>query len=412
MVNDLSRRDVLKLSAAGVLGTSMSGWFNTLAGQAGQLASQGVKHKSCILLWMNGGPAQSHTFDLKPGGEYKPIATSVPGIEICEYLPQVAKHMDSMVLLRGMSTGESSHRRARYLMHTGYRQGAGGTVYPSIGAIASRELGQAGFELPNFVAINGPSFSAGYLGPKHAPVVVADPSKGVQNLNPATSIADLDERASLLAEMDRDLESYRALPVEAHQKGYERAMQLLHSKKAKAFDISQEPESVRAAYGKGRFGEGCLLARRLVEAGVPFVEVVDAGKWDTHSGAGGLVKKLLGPVDPAWATLLSDLKDRGLLDSTLVVWMGEFGRTPVNGKGHFSKAWSTVLCGGGLKTGQVVGKTDKIGGTVEDRPVRVPDFLATLCKGLGIDPTKQYRDRNGRPFRIVDKGAKLVEEIF
>src|SRR5262245_48929467 len=165
----LTRRAMLKLSAAGVLGASVSGWFGTLAGHAAEQAKTGVKHKSCILLWMNGGPAQSHTFDLKDGSEYKAIDTSVPGIQVCEYLPKVAQQMEHLAVLRSMSTGEASHGRARYLMHTGYRQGAGGVVYPALGAIVSNELGQADSELPNYVTVGG-SLGSGYLGPRHAPL--------------------------------------------------------------------------------------------------------------------------------------------------------------------------------------------------------------------------------------------------
>src|SRR5262249_46037856 len=157
--------------------------------------------------------------------------------------------------------------------------------------------------------------------------------------------------------------------------------QLVHSSKSKAFDLNQEPASVRAAYGNNKFGDGCIVARRLVEAGGPFIEVSEAGKiWATHKGAAGLVKDLSKPVDIAWAALMTDLKDRGLLDSTLIIWMGEFGRSPGGGKNHYARAWSTVLCGAGMKTGQVIGKTDSVGGTVEDRPIKVADFFATVLK--------------------------------
>jgi uncharacterized protein (DUF1501 family) len=404
----LSRRDWLKLAALGVLGTSASGWFASLARAA---ESTGQRHKSCILLWMNGGPAQSHTFDLKDGSEYQPIATAVPGIQISEYLPGIAKQMPHLALLRGMSTGEASHGRARYLMHTGFRQGAGGVTHPSLGSIVSSEVGSPDAELPNYVAVGG-SLGSGYLGPRHAPLNVADPAKGVENLQAFGELSDLDERAALLDGLDRDLLGrYSAEPIEAHQKGYQRAVQLMHSAKAKAFEIDQEPEKVREAYGKSKFGEGCLLARRLVEAGVSFVEVMLDG-WDTHNGAAREVKPLSEQLDPAFATLITDLKDRGLLDTTLLIWMGEFGRTPGKGFNHFARAWTTVLGGAGLKTGQVIGKTDQTGGTVEERPVGAADFMATVCQALGIDPAKLYLSKSGRPFRLVDKGGQIVKELF
>jgi uncharacterized protein (DUF1501 family) len=407
----LTRREALKLSAAGVLGASVSGWFDTLASQAADAAAQGVKHKSCILLWMNGGPAQSHTVDLKEGGEYKAIDTSVPGIKISEYLPKLAQQMQHCAILRGMSTGEGSHGRARYLMHTGYRQGFGGVSYPTLGSIASAELGDPDFELPNFVSVGG-TVGSGYLGPRYSALVVGDPSRGVENLKPASELAELDERAQLLDEFNKQLlDKFQANPIEAQQKGYQRAVALMHSSKAKAFEIGQEPESVKAAYGSSRFGQGCLLARRLVEVGVPFVEV-SLGGWDTHGGAATPVKRLSEQIDAPWAALLKDLKERGLLDNTLVIWMGEFGRSPGKGTNHYPRAWSTVLSGGGLKTGQVIGRTDKGGGSVEDKKVGVTDFMATVCKALGIDPEKQIVSKSNRPFRIVDKGAKIVSDLF
>jgi uncharacterized protein (DUF1501 family) len=409
---EMTRRDLLKLSAAGVLGASVSGWFNVLASRAGEASKQGMKHKSCILLWMNGGPAQSHTFDLKDGSEYKKIQTSVPGIAISEHLPKIAEQMQHLAILRSMSTGDGNHPTARYLMHTGYRRGFGGTTYPSLGSIVSNELGQPDAELPNFVAIGANGLSPGYLGPKHAPLNVADPNRGVENLKPLAELAELDERASLLEELDKNfLGEYQANSIEAHQRGYQKAMQLMHSPKARAFDLSQEPDSLRSAYGRGTFGQGCLLARRLVEAGVPFVEVTLNG-WDTHQGAAQPVQRLSQQLDPAMGTLIKDLQERGLLDTTLVIWMGEFGRSPGRGTNHYARAWSTVLAGGGIKTGQVVGKTDARGGTVDGTPIRVVDFMATVCKILGIDYTKQVLSKGGRPHRIVDKGANVVQELF
>ncbi|OAI45063.1 hypothetical protein AYO44_13145 [Planctomycetaceae bacterium SCGC AG-212-F19] len=412
MQEHLSRRELLQLSAAGVLGTSVSGWFDTLAGHAAEAAKQdGAKHKSCILLWMNGGPAQSHTFDLKDGSEYKAIDTSVSGIKISEYLPNLAKQMEHCSILRSMSTGEGSHGRARYLMHTGYRQGFGGATYPSMGSIVAEELGDPDFELPNFVSVGG-TLGAGYLGPRYSPLIVGDPSRGVENLRPATDLAELDERAKLLDEINSGfLEKYQQTPIEASQKGYQRAVALMHSSKSKAFNIDEEPSEVRTKYGSGTFGRGCLLARRLVEVGVPFVEV-SLGGWDTHGGAATPVKRLSEQIDAPWAALLADLKDRGLLANTLVIWMGEFGRSPGKGTNHYPRAWSTVFAGAGIKAGQVIGATDKGGGSVAERPINTKDFMATVCKALGIDYNKQIVARNSRPFRIVDKDAKPVELLF
>jgi hypothetical protein len=408
---ELTRRAMLKLSAAGVVGGSVSGWFGTLASQAAEAEKTGGKSKSCILLWMNGGPAQSHTFDLKDGSEYKAIDTAVPGIKISEYLPNVAKQMDKMTILRSMSTGEASHPRGRYLMHTGYRAGQGGVVYPSLGSLVSNELGNPDNELPNFVAI-GNTLGSGYLGPRHQPVTVNDAARGIENLKPSNDLAELDERAKLVDELDANfLKGYQAPQIEAHQKGYQRAVALMHSSKAKAFDIGQESSSVRSAYGSSKFGEGCLLARRLIEQGVKFVEV-SLGGWDTHGGAATPVKRLSGQLDPAMAALVNDLKERGLLDTTLVIWMGEFGRSPGKGTNHFARAWSSVLAGAGIKSGMTVGRTDKGGGTVEARPIKVTDFFATVLKALDIDPAKNLYSRGNRPHKIVDKGAEVVKELF
>ncbi len=409
----VSRRDLLKLAAAGVLTGSASGWFGLLADRAARAASQGApKTKSCILLWMAGGPSQAHTFDLKPDGDYKPISTAVPGIQISEHLPKVAEQMRHLALLRSMKTGDGNHRTATYLMHTGFRQGSGGgQAHPSLGAIVAADLGRPDFELPNYVAV-GNALGPGYLGPKYAPLIVNDFERGLPDLKPFTGQGDVDERASLVEELDRAfLTDYQANSTKAHQASLQKALQLMHSDKTQAFELGREKDTVRDAYGRNRFGQGCLLARRLVEAGVPFVEVVLPG-WDTHQGAPQRVRNLSAQLDPAFATLITELKDRGLLDTTLVIWMGEFGRAPKTGSQHYARAWTSVLAGAGLKTGQVIGSTDAKGADVKDRPISTADFMATVCKALGIDASKQYMARGGRPMAKVDKGAKPVEQLF
>jgi hypothetical protein len=420
-LSGLSRRDFVRLSAAG-LGASLSGWMNVLATRA---AAGGGKHKACILLWMDGGPSHLDTFDMKPDGpegvrgEFAPIPTSVPGIQVSEHFPKFARLMEHAAILRGMTTAEGAHGRARYYMHTGYKEGSGGVVHPSLGAIVSAELGAADFALPNFVAVGNRSFGAGFLGARHQPLVVNDPARGVENLKPLAGPEHFEGRLGLLEEMEQAFyRDYKADVGADHRTTYARAVTLMKSQEAKAFDLSSEPAQTKAAYGETRFGQGCLLARRLVETGVPFVEV-NLGGWDTHQDNFGRVKDLSAQADPAMAALVSDLKQRGLLDSTLVVWMGEFGRTPkINNRGakpgrdHFPRAWSCVLAGGGIKGGQVVGKTDAQGAGVVDRPVSALDFLATVCKVLGIDPDKQNQTPIGRPIRIVDKGHKVVTELL
>jgi hypothetical protein len=416
----LSRRDFLKLSSAGVLSTSLSGWLGVLAARA---AASGARHKSCILLWMDGGPSHKDTFDLKPdsagAGDFKPIATSVPGIQISEHLPRLARLMSRGAIIRSMSTGEGAHGRAKYYLHTGYKEGVGGIVHPSLGALVSAELGQSELPLPNFVSVGNRSFGPGFLGAHYQPLVVNDPARGVENLRPLVDAQEFGGRVGLLNEMERAFyKDYKAVSGSAHQTTYQKAVRLMQSKEARTFDLSQEPASVRAAYGSGKFGEGCLLARRLVETGVAFVEV-NLGGWDTHQDNSTRVKKLSDQVDPAMSALVSDLSARGMLDNTLVIWMGEFGRTPkINSRGpkpgrdHYPRAWSSVLMGGGIKGGQVIGKTDKEAAVVTERPVSALDFLATVCKVLGIDYTKQNIAPNGRPLRIVEKGANPLTELF
>jgi Protein of unknown function (DUF1501) len=417
----LSRRDFFKLSAAGVSAVSLSGWMNVLAARAAQGGN--TKGKSCILLWMDGGPSHKDTFDLKPGtkdgGDFKPIKTSVTGLEISEHLPKIAEVMKHGTVIRSMSTGEGAHARAKYYLHTGYKEGVGGLVYPSLGSIVSSELGNPEFPLPNFVSIGNRSFGSGFLGAAHQPLVVSDPMRGVENLKSVVSQGQFHDRVGLLEEMESAFHrDYKGTTSAAHQTTYQRAVTLMQSKEAKAFDLGQEKDEAKTRYGGSKFGEGCLLARRLVETGVRFVEV-SLGGWDTHQNNFSRVKTLSQTIDPAVSALVTDLKERGLLDSTLVIWMGDFGRTPkLNSRGnepgrdHYPKAWSSVMFGGGIKAGQVIGKTDAEGATVTERPVSTIDFMATTCKILGIDYTKKNTTAIGRPVRIVDKNEEPIKGLF
>lgn len=414
-LTETTRRKFLQLTAAGVGAASASGWLEVLAARATAApAKPAAKAKSVILLWMDGGPSHKDTFDLKPdskgAGEFKPIKTAAPGIEISEHLPKVAGVMGHGVLVRGMSTPEGAHARAKYNLHTGYREGQGGVVYPSIGAIAGCEIGRPESTVPAFVAIGGRSYGSGFLGPKHQPLLVQDPTRGVEDLKTAVGAAQFNNRLGLLQEMEQAFHGeYRTPVITDHKTTYDRAVKLMNSKEAKAFDLSLEPAANKAKYGTGKFAEGVLMARRLVEVGVPFVEVT-LGGWDTHMDNWTRVKALSAQVDAAMGTLVEDLKSRGLLDSTLVVWMGEFGRTPnVNtrgakpGRDHFPKAWSLAMFGGGLRGGQVIGKTDAEGAAVVDQKVGTADFLATVCDLAGIDHTKKNDTPGGRPIQIVDK---------
>jgi hypothetical protein len=440
----LTRREWLRLSAAGVLGASMSGWLERLATAA---ASSPERRRSCILLWMNGGPSQMDTFDLKPGhangGPIKEIATSMPGMKISEHLPRLAKKAKHLAIVRSMSTKEGDHSRATYYMRTGYLP-QGPVQYPPLGSTLSKELGSLEASLPNFVSIapvtfiSPAAFTPGFLGPDYAPLIVGNQGFGfggnptdfdralkVEDLQPPSEIkqAQVDSRIELLQGLQRDfVGKHPGVPALSHQSAYERAVRLMRTAASHAFDLKDEDPKLRDRYGRNLFGQGCLLARRLVERGVPFIEVTLSSapgapnNWDTHQGNFEQVKKLCEVLDPAWSTLLEDLDQRGLLETTLVVWMGEFGRTPqINpqaGRDHFPNAWSTVLAGGGIKGGTVYGKTSPDGMTVKDNPVSVPNFLATVARAVGVDPTKQNMSNVGRPIRIADAGSKPIEEVL
>ena len=435
----LGRRDWLQLCAAGAIGATTSGWFGALAEDA---VRRPERRRACILLWMSGGPSQIDTFDLKPGhengGPFQEIETAVPGMKICQHLPQLAKFATDLAIVRSMSTKEGDHGRATSFAHTGYLS-QGPIRYPTFGSLIANELGNKDAELPNFVSIapnrslSPLSYDPGFLGAHLSPLIVGGNGGGsagdgddlkVEDLQPSQGLdrSALHERQNKLrAFNNRFFDSYGGSPALSYKAAYERAMTLMNSQAASAFSLDEEPAAVRDAYGRNRFGQGCLLARRLVERGVPFVEVTLSGAgqqnlgWDTHADNFKNVEQLSQILDPGWAKLMDELKQRGLLESTLIVWMGEFGRTPkINpngGRDHYPQTWSAVLAGGGIKGGQIVGRSSDDGMTVKDRPVSMPDLLASICLGLGIDPLTQNLSNVGRPIRIVDPAAKPVEEL-
>jgi uncharacterized protein (DUF1501 family) len=418
----ISRRDWFRLTAAGALGASLSGWLEALAADA---AAHPQRRRSCILLWMNGGPSTIDLWDLKPGhangGPYRETPTAVPGLRVSEHLPKLAGWAKRLAVVRSMCTRENEHERAAFHLRTGYVP-QGGIQFPTFGALAAKELGRPEDDLPAYVSVapgRGPGnlfgAGAGFLGPQFAPLAVGGDGRVPNLQRPAgVSAAEFDARLGLLGDLDRDFAADRPGPAAvAHQVAYARATRLMRTAAASAFKVGDEPAKRRDAYGRTPFGEGCLLARRLVERGVAFVEVTLDG-WDTHQNNFAAVKGLSQTLDTGWSALMQDLQDRGLLDSTVIVWMGEFGRTPkINanqGRDHFPAAWSTVLAGGGIRGGQAVGRTSADGQKVEERPVSVPDLLATVCLALGIDATKTNPSNVGRPIRIVDQTAKPLTE--
>jgi hypothetical protein len=437
----LNRRELLRAAGIGMFGCSASGWFPLLA--QGAAASPG-KGRHCVLLWMTGGPTQTDTFDMKPnhvnGGEFKEIATSAPGLRISEHLPKLATMAEHLAVMRGLSTKEGDHGRGTFLMRTGY-QPAGPIRYPTLGSLVSKELGSFDAELPNYVSIapyqlfNQQAFSPGFLGPQFAPLTVgaggaganASPDSyaqlGVDELRTAEGVASLqaDARLDLWRTLQKGfIARHKSASPIAHDTVYERAVRMMRSETAKAFDLSEESDKVREAYGRGRFGQGCLMARRLIERGVPFGEVtlgnLEGGSlgWDTHQNNFTAVKALSAELDAGWSMLMSDLKDRGLLESTTILWLGEFGRTPkINGNGgrdHFPAAWTSILAGGGIQGGQAYGRTSEDGMEVEEGKTSVGSLLATLCEALQIDPRTQNISEVGRPIRIAD--GEPVKEVL
>ncbi|WP_254512162.1 DUF1501 domain-containing protein [Anatilimnocola floriformis] len=413
----LQRRDFLKAIAGTAAVAGGLSWADQLTAKAPELRKQG---KACILLWMQGGPSQFETFSPKPnhanGGETKAISTAVPGIEIAAALPETAKVMNDLCLIRSMNSREGAHPRATYLMHTGYLPTAS-VKYPTLGSIVAHEVNHQAGELPSFVRIGGGRFgdSAGLLGVDFDPFMMASANRAPDNTALPTSSSRFQRRLNLLGKLEADYAANGGeQEVADHKKVYERASKMILSPQMKAFDIDKESSSVRKLYGDSEFGKGCLLARRLVQAGVTFIEV-SLGNWDTHFDNFEKTTSLCGQLDKPFAALIQDLKQQGMLDDTLVLWMGEFGRTPrVNprtGRDHFPRAFNMALAGGGVKGGQVIGKTDKGGESVTDRPVNVSDMLRTVCYGLGIDADKENMSIIGRPIRIVDGGAP-VKEVF
>jgi hypothetical protein len=440
----ISRRLLLRSLFAGAAGVSASGWFPSFA-RALELEPNRRRH--CILLWMSGGPSQTDTFDLKPdhenGGEFTEIETNVPGLRISEHMPQLAKFGNRLAILRGLSTKEGDHGRGTYLMRTGHMP-LGPFEYPPIGSSLANQLERqygpvslpSNISIGPFRAVNQEAFGPGFLGPRFGPLVfgasdvpgaIANgrdgyPQLRVKDLTPPDRVTPsrMDKRLQLWKGLQSEfLVTHRSGAPKTHRMVYENAVGLMNSQDAQVFNLEEEPDEIREAYGRSVFGQGCLLARRLIERGVPFIEVslgTNSGGvgWDTHSDNFTQVKRLSGVLDAGWATLMRDLDERGLLDSTTILWMGEFGRTPnINrnaGRDHFPAAWSCVLAGGGIAGGQAHGRTSKDGLEVEDGKIGAEDVLATLCEALGVPSNTMQVSNLGRPIPITD--GKPVRSVL
>lgn len=413
----MSRRHFMQHLTTAAMAVPGLQFLNTLDAHAADVRK---RQKACILLWMSGGPPTIDMWDLKPGskngGEFKPISTA-GDVQICEHLPETAKVMKHLSVVRNMSTREADHGRGRYFMHTGYVPNPT-VVHPTFGSVVSYELGtKRQLEIPSFISIGGASMGPGFLGMMHAPFMVGSNGQ-IQNAAPAGGISQdrLGNRLAMLGDIETGfIDSDRGQSPKDHRDVYNKAVKLMTSEQMAAFKIGDEPDAVKAAYGNNGFGQGCLMARRLVEQGVPFVEV-DLGGWDLHQGVFQNLRTQKFPVlDKAMAALTNDLAQRGMLNDTVIVWMGEFGRTPrINqdvGRDHWAASWSVVMGGGGLKGGVAVGATDKDGVAVEGPANDPRNVWATVAHAMGIPLDTVHTSKNGRPMKIADGGAPIKELI-
>jgi hypothetical protein len=419
-----NRRDLLRMGLAagalGVLGSRFArlGWAEEPAPTVARAPGFGSA-KQVVFLYMIGGASHFETFDPKPGtangGPTRTIETALPGVHVADSLPGLAKRLGRLALVRSMTSKEGNHDRARYLVHTGYAPQPTVT-HPGLGSMLSHEKGKPGAELPEYVSLGGPGVGPGFLGVHHAPFVVVDPRQPIANLDAPGQVDDKrrDERLKMLEKLNEGFARSRgkALP-EAQDAMFDKARKLMDSPKAVAFEIAKEPAATARPYGTSRFGQSCLQARRLIDAGVTCVEVMMNG-WDTHDDGFARCKELNGQLDQGASALLDDLAASGKLAETLVVWLGDFGRTPqitaTQGRGHHPQVWSAWFAGAGVKGGRVIGASTDGGERVKERPVSIPDLFATLCHATGMD-NKQFQT-NGRPIMLHDKEGKVVPELF
>lgn len=434
-----TRRDVLTVGSLTTLGLSLTNWFRGRSLSAAEPSANARKLRSCILIWLDGGPSHLETFDPKPEaplevrGPFGTISTKVPGIALCELMPETAAHMRDVAIVRSVTSPLGEHNFGTHYMLTGYRP-TPVIEYPTFGAVVSHQHdGQqtlpAHVAVPNF-RVGGAKLSGnGFLPARTAPFPVGgDPAKPdfqVRDLEfaPGLSAARLSRRQRFVTALDgwnRELNASQTPPESSE---FKQAFRLMTSPQAKqAFDLQQEPAGVRQKYGRKTIGQCCLLARRLVERGVPFVTVNNRG-WDTHQDLVTRLKDgytgaktpvgLIPSLDIALGALLDDLKSRGLLDETLVLVMGEFGRTPKlntnGGRDHWPRVFSVLMAGGGVRGGQVVGTSDAVGESPADRPITPADLACTIYTTLGIDPELEFQTGDGRPIRVNRDGASIPE---
>ena len=438
----IDRRDVLRVGGLTAMGLGISDVLTMRQASAAGSDTPTTRAKNCILIWLDGGPSHLETFDLKPDaptevrGPLEPISTTLPGIQLSECLPQTAQRMDDVAVIRSMTSPLGEHNFGTHYLLTGYRP-TPVLEYASFHAIGAHHGMEPGV-LPSNIAVpdyrvgGGRFTGAGFLPQETRPFSVGgDPAK------PGFQVRDLDfyggldmERLSRRREFLEQFDQFSQLVETADDvpsdPGFEQAFRLIASPEAKAaFDLNAEPRPVRQKYGNKTIGQCCLLARRLVERGVPFVTVNNRG-WDTHNDLYTRLKEgytgarvgvgLIPSLDLALSALMDDLRERGLLDETLIVVMGEFGRTPKlntqGGRDHWPRVFSVALAGGGIRGGQVIGASDAVGEVPHDRPVTPGDLVCTIYTLLGIDPTAELHTADGRPVRVAPYGSTVISELL
>jgi hypothetical protein len=421
------------VAGAAAVTTPGLGFLAQLSAASGELKK---KNKSLIILWMGGGPTTIDLWDMKPGsnngGEHKPVSTAASGVQITEHLPTVAKQFKNLSIIRSLTTSEGDHQRGSFLMQTG-RVPNPLSEFPHIGSVLSYQYSldveaMKNMDLPAFISVGGGlpgGASPGFLGMKFANFTINQPGQMPENVEPPQSVKEqMARRASLFEALEGTAKGSNlglktnvpADAVQAHKDVYKKALDLVVSSRKEVFSLtSTKDKADEARYGANGFGRGCLLARKLVEAGVACVQV-SLGGWDNHAGIFNILANQRLPVlDKAMGSLVEDLAASGKLKDTVIVWMGEFGRTPrINqngGRDHWPRSWSVVVGGGNLKGGIAYGSTDADGTSVKDNPVKIGDLYATLYAGLGMDPATQIRDNLGRPIAIAGEKATAIKDL-
>ncbi len=444
-----SRRDFLRVGSLGLLGVSLPRYlqFESLMAGAGVDIRKTATAKSVIVLWLEGGPSHVDTFDPKPNSSFRPISTNVPGIQVSELCPKIARQMDKLAIVRSVRTEENNHLEAAHQALTGHRPGPA-MEFPSFGSIITKELGPRNSMPPHILAPQfdvdrqyETLFKSAFLGAEYDPLILSDPTgcsaADIDTVcDPDFQIADLslpkglpvervESRLSLLKMVDsiyrRKVELAEFSDMDTFR---EQALDMILAPDVReAFDLSRESEKTRDAYGRNGFGQSVLLARRLIEKGSRFVTAAGYkfNEWDTHGRNDKQHRDhLVPPLDQALPTLLVDLEQRGLLESTLVITMGEFGRTPHlnagGGRDHWANCWSLLMAGGGIPGGRVIGASDELGAHPAEQEVSMGDVIATVYKALGIDWTKEYMTPIGRPVKIAnsfeDKTGKPIKGLI